>query len=228
DGAVRKLVGEVLARGPDGVVAVQVLAEVDLGGRRLDDPLLDVGGARPERLGDRGTRVVAGHTELARHQVDHAPGHVLAVAVHLLRQEGLRLGLLEGVDGGEQDERHPEAREHLHAREAPRARPAAGGAQHGMVLQRIYAASVVLWNRESVHETVTVTVRRPKIGSLLPETCHFRVKFPPAVPSARSGFAGSVLMMPGATSAAPSGVLRSCSSFCCARAWAALVESALF
>src|SRR2546426_12313901 len=34
--------------------------------------------------------------------------------------------------------------------------------------------------------------------------------------------------MPGATAAAPSGVLRSCSSFCCARAWAALVESALF
>src|SRR5256712_4993800 len=34
--------------------------------------------------------------------------------------------------------------------------------------------------------------------------------------------------MPGATAAAPSGVLRSCSSFCCARAWAALVESAVF
>src|SRR5213083_1281338 len=34
--------------------------------------------------------------------------------------------------------------------------------------------------------------------------------------------------MPGATSTAPSGMLRSCSSFCCARAWAALVESAVF
>src|SRR3989454_5559249 len=34
--------------------------------------------------------------------------------------------------------------------------------------------------------------------------------------------------MPGASAAAPSCMLRSCSSFCCARAWAALVESALF
>src|SRR5437867_10491751 len=34
--------------------------------------------------------------------------------------------------------------------------------------------------------------------------------------------------MPGLSAAAPSGVLRSCSSVCCARAWAALVESALF
>src|SRR6266446_6388685 len=32
----------------------------------------------------------------------------------------------------------------------------------------------------------------------------------------------------GLSAAAPSGVLRSCSSFCCARAWAAQVESALF
>src|SRR5437867_12364427 len=34
--------------------------------------------------------------------------------------------------------------------------------------------------------------------------------------------------MPGLSAAAPSCMLRSCSSFCCARAWAALVESALF
>jgi hypothetical protein len=33
-----------------------------------------------------------------------------------------------------------------------------------MVLQRIYAASVVVWDRESRHVTVTVTVRRPKVG----------------------------------------------------------------
>src|SRR5438445_13580144 len=34
--------------------------------------------------------------------------------------------------------------------------------------------------------------------------------------------------MPGLSAAAPSCMLRSCSSFSCARAWAALVESALF
>ena len=166
---------------------------MNLGGRRLDDPPLDAGGARSRRgEAERGSRVVARHAELARHQVDHAPGHVLAVAVHLLRREGLQLGLLEAVDRGEQDEGQPEAREDLHAREAARVRPAAGGAQHGMVLHRMYAASVVTWSRVSRHETRTVTVRSPKVGESLAETVQVRLKVPPPVPSARSGFAGSV------------------------------------
>jgi len=84
----------------------------------------------------------------------------------------------------------------------------------------------VLCAWESVQETRTVTMRRPARGVSFPETVQLRWKTPPPLPSARSGFAGS-LYTPGDSCAAPRGKARRASSCCCASAVAAVTESAV-
>src|SRR5207237_1915623 len=83
DLAAEHVVDNVLARPREEAVAVQVLLEVKLARRGLDDALLDAGAVGRQRGGERpgGRRVEGRHAELARHQVDHRAGDGLALRV---------------------------------------------------------------------------------------------------------------------------------------------------
>ena len=114
-----QVVGDVLAGGGQGPVRVQVLAEMKLGRRGLDDTLLHAraGEADRGREGEIG-RVERGHAQFARHQVERATGDALALREGALRGERLQLGLREGTDGSHRHERQRRGGQHLHRRNA--------------------------------------------------------------------------------------------------------------
>src|SRR5439155_13873130 len=138
DLAAEDVVDDVLAWAAEGGVAIQVLLEVDLARRRLDDPLLHaraVGRARRrERPGRR--RIVRRHADLAGHQVDHRAGDGLALRVRALGGARLLLRLEERVERAEGGQRQRRADEHLGGRETASPVTSEGRHRQGTALQR--------------------------------------------------------------------------------------------
>src|SRR5206468_12103027 len=75
--AAEHVVDEVLSRRDEGAVTGQVLLEVELRRRRLDDPLLHAWTARAGRRREGSPGVVARHTQLAGHEIDDRARDVL-------------------------------------------------------------------------------------------------------------------------------------------------------
>src|SRR6059058_1024912 len=138
DLAAEHVVDHVLARPREQAVAVQVLLEVDLARRGLDEALLDAGAVGRLRGRERaGYRWVEGrHAELARHQVDRRAGDGLALRVRALRGVRLLLSLQEGVERADGQQRQRHADEDLGGREARAPGTAGGRHEQGIVLQR--------------------------------------------------------------------------------------------
>src|SRR5439155_3125937 len=131
-----QLVGEVLVRGGERAVAVQVLLEADAGGGGVREPAPHARARGTRRDGEGGAgRVVARHADLPAHQVEHAARRGLDVGIRGLRPERLLLSEEDRVKSCESDQGDSRRDQQLGGRE-PTATCAHGPHGQGIVLQR--------------------------------------------------------------------------------------------